>query len=266
MAPFVPPPEQVLDLMEAINRKPGPIEKKFTTWTTLLASRRRAELLDDLVAAEGWKVLSGPFAGLDLEGCPILPLHLLGGYESSLHDSIEALIARRPERVLNIGCSFGYYAAGLARRLPQARVAAHDIDAGILETCRGTARRNGVADRMDFGGEVRGEDFAAFPAGRTLVFCDIEGGERDLLDPGRFPALRGFDLVVEIHPNDAADGRALLEDRFSPTHDVRFIPNDRVGGLLPPVFWERDSLDQAIAVWEGRGHATPWLVMTRRSA
>ena len=253
---------QVLHLMNVISRTPGPADLRFDAWLSLLATYRQHQLLEAIVAETGWKVLAGPFAGLDLEGCRVRPPHLLGAYEAPLHSALEGLVARHPEWVVNVGCAFGYYAVGMALRLPEARFAAHDTDPTALAACRTTAARNGTAGRTVFGGELRGEDFAAYPAGRTLVICDIEGGERDLLDPERFPALTGFDLLVEVHQDRYQGTRALIEGRFAATHDIAIIPNDRAEGRLPPALWEHNSLDQVLAIWEGRKEPTPWLVMT----
>ncbi|MCP5373255.1 MAG: methyltransferase [Hyphomicrobiales bacterium] len=256
--------EELLDTMEAINRKPGSMDQKIKTWTALLASFRQRQLMAHLVATGGWRVQGGPFRGMRLDDTYLVPPHLLGGYEASLHPAMEAAVARGYGQIVNIGCSFGYYAIGLARRCPRARVAAHDIDAAALESCRRLAGLNGVADRLSFGGEVTHGDFATWPAGDTLIICDIEGGERDLLDPAAAPALLGFDLVVEIHQDPEEGTRALIESRFAATHDVRFVGNDRVQAEIPAAFWGADSLDQAILAWECRGSATPWLVLTRR--
>lgn len=254
--------DRILNLMNVITHTPGPMDFRVDAWLSLLATYRQHQLLEAIVAGSGWKVLAGPFAGLDLEGCRVRPPHLLGAYEAPLHSALESLIARRPEWVVNIGCAFGYYAVGLALRLPEGRIAAHDSDPAALDACRATATRNGTAGRTVFGGELRGDDFAAYPAGRTLVLCDIEGGERDLLDPVRFPALAGFDLLVELHQDRERGTRRLIEDRFAPTHEIAFVPNDRAEGRLPPALWEHNSLDQVLALWEGRKEPTPWLVMT----
>ena len=255
--------KDVVAQLNRIEQTPGPLEKKLDAWLAVLSSYKQRALVFDIAEQAGWKVLSGPFAGLDLEGNRLDPCHLLGLYESALHRPIEDLLSadRNYCHVLNIGCAFGYYAVGIARRLPDAKIHAHDIDPVQQEACKRTAEKNGVTDRIEIKGVCQGEAFQDFPANETLVFCDIEGGERELLDPDRYPALKNFDLVVEIHQVETEGTRALLEERFALTHEVDFIPNGFVGGDLPEVLWQRNSLDQTLAVWEGRGEPTPWLIM-----
>ena len=69
-------------------------------------------------------MLAGPFAGMQLTHEGILPLHLMGGYEHVLAPHLDRLLARPYDRILYIGCSFGNYAVGFARRLPGIAVAA----------------------------------------------------------------------------------------------------------------------------------------------
>jgi hypothetical protein len=70
------------------------------------------------------------------------------------------------------------------------------------QTCAALATKNAVADRMQVGALFQPQDFAAHTASadrRVLVLCDIEGAERDLLDPLAAPALAGMDIIVESH-------------------------------------------------------------------
>ena len=167
------------------------------------------------------------------------------------------------EVVLNVGCAEGYYAVGLARRMPAVRVHAFDLDPRAREACAGLAEKAGVADRVDVRGEFRPDDVAACASRRVLLLCDIEGAEKELLDPSAAPALRGVDLIVECH-----DGAAkVLMDRFAPSHDVTAVVDDGLRRLEDAPAWFRQlaHLDQLLATWEWRGEATPWLVMTARA-
>src|SRR5262245_4204461 len=94
------------------------------------ALRFPSSLLAEVVASQtNFVVPYGPFLGLRCinasTGSTIVP-RLLGSYEAELHDTIEKLAGRDYRRVVNIGCGEGYYAVGLARRLPSARVFALD--------------------------------------------------------------------------------------------------------------------------------------------
>jgi threonine dehydrogenase-like Zn-dependent dehydrogenase len=175
------------------------------------------------------------------------------------------LAADPPDIILNIGCAEGYYAIGLARLMPSARVLAHDIDPNALDLCRKMAEMNGVADRISLGGRVDGAAFAALAGQKVLVVCDIEGAEIDLLDPAAFPALRGFTLVVEAHDEpDAPPVSDELERRFAASHAVTRATSLRRPIDLPAEYFGLSEIDQLLLVWEGRGVPTPWLVMAPR--
>jgi hypothetical protein len=214
-------------------------------------------------------VQGGPFEGMQFvaqsaEGCH-LP-KLLGCYEAELHPHILAAAARDYQAVINIGAAEGYYAVGLARMMPRVRVYAYDTNEAAHPICRSLAERNGVAERVVVGSTFHGEDFAQFADRRTLVVCDIEGGETELLDPARYPALAAMDLIVELHDSPGAQPSALIPERFAASHTVTLVRHSAHSAKLPRLFEPLGHLDQLLAVWEWRSAPTPWAVMQARAA
>jgi hypothetical protein len=257
----------VLDqLQRALAAEGAPPDVKLHQALRLLAKYRSMLVSNTLAHQLGTKVQDGPFAGMEFlsssrEGCTAPKL--LGTYESELHLHIKGAIRRGYDRVVNIGSAEGYYAVGMALSLPDAEIRAYDIDERARAACRELAERNGVAERVATAGEFRGEDFDALAAeeGRTLVLCDIEGAERELLDPERYPGLKTLDLIVELH--DVYD-RAISQDltaRFERSHDMILIPHSLPRGKLPMFLQGFDNLDRLLAVWEWRSGPTPWVVM-----
>ena len=98
------------------------------------------------------------------------------------------------------------------------------------------------------------DDFAAYAGRKTLVLCDIEGAERELLDPEAAPALRGMDLIVESHDCVAAGTTRLLTARFQSTHAITVVVDSGERRLpkVPPWFTRLGHLDQLLATWEWR--------------
>jgi len=220
----------------------------------------------------GDRVFAGPFRGMALSK-EILSLRpapvLLGTYEWELHGALDEAIAKSYQNVVNIGCADGYYSVGLALRMPHAKIYAHDIDEAAQKSCRAMAALNGVADRVIVGGVFNGEDFAKFAGEETLVFMDIEGAERELLDPAAYPALAGMDVIVELHDCDIAGLSTAIPSRFAATHDVRVIPNMPFNFPLEKVLgpdYVPDHFDNLIATWEGRAGPTPFGVFKRKTA
>lgn len=233
----------------------------------LLAKWRHQLISNTLVARDGMVVRAGPFAGMTIgphgsEGCHAP--RLLGCYEHELHPHLERLIARGFPTVLNIGCSAGYYAVGLARRMPDTLVHAHDTDANAQALCRRLAEANGVAERLRIGGLFTGADFARFAGEEVLVVMDIEGGELALLDPDAHPALRGMSILVECHDVVRPGITKTLAARFAPMHRIERVGHRLAAPPLPDWMQGLGHLDQLLATWEWRAGPTPWLVMEPR--
>ncbi|MFM2044617.1 MAG: hypothetical protein RLY86_3193, partial [Pseudomonadota bacterium] len=193
------------------------------------------------------------------EGC--YAPKIVGSYEQELHPHIEAAIARGYGHVVNIGMAEGYYATGMALRLPDAIVDAFDLNEETHPVARRLAAMNGVADRVRIGGRFCGDDFSRYPAGDTLVICDIEGAEDELLDPQLYPALAGFDIIVELHECPKPGLSDRMAARFAATHNITRVPHG--GREIPdiPILQEFGHLDQLLTFWEWRSGPTPWAVM-----
>jgi hypothetical protein len=173
-------------------------------------------------AVFGWQVRRGPFAGMRYvreSVCSTLAPKLLGTYECELNDWLEALIARKFFRVLNIGAAEGYYAVGFALRSPGTRVIAFEADAGGRTLISEMAALNKVNNRVAVAGHCSCEILDRHLAGQDapLLIVDIEGGEIELLDPERLPALRRCPMLIELHERrePAAD---ILRARFAHSH------------------------------------------------
>lgn len=251
-------------VVETLERSDLGAETKLDGVFQACLAHRTAKIAGDIVPQLGETVRGGPFAGMtyllaQAEGC-IIP-KLLGCYEQELHPVLEAAQQGGFQDILNIGCAEGYYAVGLARSMPGATIHAYDTNETARQRCQVLAERNGVAGRVRIGETMGAADFAPF-AGRTLVICDIEGGEFDLLDPARVPALAGMDLLVEIHPNGANTVEAFTA-RFSDTHDVEVIPTAVRNPESFPELAAMTPLDKSLALIE-RLEATPWAYMTAK--
>ena len=236
----------------------------------LLSKWRSVLIQNTLLEKEGTKVLQGPLQGLDFiersaEGCHIAKL--LGCYEQPLQPYIAAAINKGYSTLLNIGCAEGYYAVGFARAMPNTKSLAFDTDPKAQVACRELAAKNGVSDRVEVGGLFSPADFANYDHESTLVFCDIEGAELELLDPEIAPALKSMDLIVESHECLRPGITDTLITRFSATHDIHLVSDNGSRQLenVPAWFKQLSHLDQLLATWEWRSGPTPWLVMRAKN-
>ncbi len=244
-----------------------PVPQKLDSLFEISFARRLSAVTRRIVPALGEVVAEGPFAGMvygkDIaEGCTVPKL--LGCYEQELHPALNRAIETDYGAILNIGCAEGYYAVGLARVLPTARVFAWDIDPSAREKTVRNASANGVADRIMVEGAFDAAQFDVFDGQRALVICDIEGAEFDLLDPARTPALAGFDLIVELHPNEERSVGEFTA-RFEATHDMEIVqPEARDPGRFAALS-ASPVLDRMFALVE-RLEATPWAVLRLKTA
>ena len=232
----------------------------------LLSKWRSVLIQNTLLQVQGTVVMQGPLAGMDFlplsaEGCHIAKL--LGCYEQPLQAFIEQAITIGYPTVLNIGCAEGYYAVGMARRMPSTQVLAFDLNPNAQEVCTALAQKNSVSDRVKVGALFKTEDFANYANQKVLVLCDIEGAEKDLLNPEIAPALKGMDLIVESHECLIPGITQTLVNRFKESHQIYLVQDNGQRQLkdAPQWFTNLAHLDQLLATWEWRSGPTPWLVM-----
>jgi hypothetical protein len=206
--------------------------------------RRIAAATKRFVAWHGLHVSGGPFAGLQYPDRTPLSLvpKLLGIYERELHGAIEDAIRSAPATIVNVGAADGYYAVGLARRCPEARVIAFEADPEQRALLSRVAAVNDVSVEIE--GVARRDDL---PAGQGLIVMDCEGCERTLLEQPLDAT-----IIVELHDvYDPGVGDAVVA-RFRDTHDVTVVPTapQPPGGILS----------------EQRPGPMRWAVMTPRRA
>lgn len=186
---------------------------------------REAAFLKDLFA-DNRTILSGPFKGLryldQSSGSVLLP-KLLGTYEAALHPWIDEVLAGNYATLIDIGCAEGHYAVGLARACSDLTVFAYDLNPKAQELCRRLAELNGVKGRVKIETECGRRELEQHADGKTLIICDIEGAEFELLDPQKTPALKNCDLIIEAHDFINPDITPTLKQRFQPTHRIETV-------------------------------------------
>lgn len=254
---------QILSIVNEPNTDPN---LKLNTGLRLLAKWRSLLLQNTLLENNGPRVLQGPLKGMNLaeqssEGCYVPKL--LGCYEQPLQPYLTRAIYRNYETLINIGCAEGYYAVGLVVAMPNTKSLAFDTDKKAQKSCSDLAEKNHVADRVTIGDRFNVEHFANYKSHDALILCDIEGAEKDLLDPLKAPALAHLDIIVESHECLVGGITEELIKRFSSTHNIERVDDtgERSLDAAPNWFDNLAHLDQLLATWEWRSGPTPWLVM-----
>ena len=224
----------------------------------------------------GSRVQRGPFAGMryiERAADSAYLQRLLGIYERELHGVVEKACALGLAQIVNPGAAEGYYAVGMALRNPQARVLAFERDPQVRSALVEMVRINSVGDRLQIGGFCGMAELNAsleHAKGKTLVVCDIEGGEEVLLDPQAAPGLRSCWMLVEVHEFVKRGIGDTLMNRFSTTHRVEQIWQEpRSASEYPFKNMATRLLPRRYLEWavrEPRPERMSWLWMEPRQA
>lgn len=221
----------------------------------------------------GGKVISGPFAGMQYIDAAVGSAHLpkiAGTYESELAPAIEAEIKRGPKHLVDIGSAEGYYAVGLAWRIPGMQVTTFETSKEGRALMAKLAVANRVYDRFTVHGTCTPEDLAATlqKTEPGLLICDIEGGEMEVLDVDAVPDLAKWNILCEVHDCIRAGITEELRARFAPFSDIaeiravprtsRDLPTPVRNPMLRP--WLTKQLD------EYRPGPMTWLYITPRTS
>ncbi len=221
-------------------------------------------------SASNGTVVSGPFAGLRYVHRSIGSTYspkLLGTYEKELWAVMEQIILIKYQSIINIGAAEGYYAIGLATRLPSARVICFESATKEHYLLRMLAAWNRVSGQISLQGVCTSRLLRATlrRSAPSLVICDAEGAEIELLDPEIVPALRQADILVELHDLERDGASRMLRCRFAASHSVTVIRSrERLPAdwpLAQNISWE----EQAEYMAEHRSGPQEWFWMCSHS-
>ncbi len=192
------------------------------------------------------EILNGPFKGIkyidiEITEASLLP-KIVGCYERQLHPIIQRPSFEKYKQIIDIGCAEGYYALGLAKKLPGAKVFAYDINVADLEKLHALAKHNGITN-IDTFEKFDDNELKKFDLNnKTLIFCDCEGYEFELFNTKTIDNLKNVDLIIEVHDFNVEKINAKkLFDLFSKTHDIEVVNNF---WNKPEVFSGIDMLDK----------------------
>ncbi|HKY41678.1 MAG TPA: hypothetical protein VJM50_01180 [Pyrinomonadaceae bacterium] len=245
----------------------------YETLRTARDKRELEQIFAKISANKDLVVEAGPFRGMRylprLTASDTLLSHtvvpkLLGSYEIELHDALAAVFERKYRQIINIGSAEGYYAVGLALNMPDVPIYAFDIASTNRELCAEMARINGVADRIFIGAECTMDELARL-AEESLIVCDCEGCELELLRPDLIPGLRTSDVVVELHDCVDETISPTILARFAESHDVNVVTKvDRDASSYSAIS-DLTPLQQNLAMSEFRWGPLLWAFLSAKT-
>lgn len=214
------------------------IANRFVARQFSIVQRTEEEVMDLLVP--DLTVKTGVCRGLRYPdrkstGSVLVP-KLLGTYESELYPVLERWISGGPDMVVDVGSAEGFYAVGLALRLPDAEIFAYDPDPAAGALFQGLASHNGVSGRIVHRGFCDAAELQNLVKGRrALVISDCEGYEDTLFAEADPQALLSADILIEAHDFLIPGITQRMVKRLESTHNVSVITSGtgRVRTELP---------------------------------
>jgi len=219
------------------------------------------------------RVEHGPFRGLKYPqaqsiNSALFP-KLLGSYERELEQILEKICRTKYSEIVDVGCAEGYYAVGLALRIPSAKVFAYDSDPAARAMCQELADLNGVRSRIAIGSFCDGETLQAIPFTRKgLIFSDCEGYEKELFTPEVVSFLSPHDVLIETHDLVDIEISQEIRRRFKTTHVITAVQS--IDDITKAHTYSYEELrnhnlsSRKILLAEDRAVIQEWLFMTPR--
>ena len=217
----------------------------------------------------GHRVFSGSFQGMkfDLPNCNTAML--LGTWEKELFHIIETIRHSSYSKIICIGAAEGYYAVGFGLIHNETPIIAFEEIPLYRSFLQKLAESNCVLNikfekRCNL---VDLKNILDFNKNRnSLVFCDVEGGEIELLNPQKIASLKYSYILVEIHEMYQDKCEKTLIKRFSKTHQIEVIKGEERSledmpqhlTFLKYIFSQKKILS---LMSEGRPYPMNWLWM-----
>lgn len=223
----------------------------------------RARLEDEVYEKTNGVVQAGPFKGMQIypdKGWAETnhAAELLGFFEQELHEFIEAEIGRLSKlenpKIANVGCAEGYYAVGLARRLPHATVHAVEPHERSMQIALKNAENNRV--------RIVPTNIEQALEAPDLIVMDCEGAETEYLDPEKYPGIRNASIIAEMHQLPGEDDvLRIVRDNLAATHAGKLVFEGARNPNMTPLLWNKSSLDRWLVVCESRPCIMCWAVL-----
>ncbi len=213
-------------------------------------------------------ILSGPFKGMKF-GEQLLGVPMVAGtYELELHEVFHRLATSGFSRILDIGAAEGYYAVGVALWQPRCQVLAYEANPIFHDSIRRLAQNNNVLPRIVIMGSCQLSDLRALGSdlAGSFMIVDVEGYEKELLNPQEVPALKEATILVEVHDCFVPGCDEAIRRRFEASHTISAIRmRDRqpweypIKSTLNRLSLMRSAVVQSIS--DGRSENTRWLLL-----
>ncbi|MDC3282903.1 hypothetical protein OAU80_02395 [Opitutales bacterium] len=200
---------------------------------------------------------------------PTKPM-LLGVWEKELSfiwDSLE-----NHEFIIDVGAAEGFYAVGLARKYPNKKIIAFEMNPTSKILLEKTIKDNSVKNLEVFG-KCEYQDLSKIynKLRNSFIIMDCEGHELELLKNSEPSIFKKTHILVELHEMYAVGCTNILKRRFADTHQVSEIEGQHrsLSDWPSELSFLRFLFPQKLLLHfmdEGRPHPMNWLYMKPKSS
>ena len=215
------------------------------------------------------KVMQGPFTGMKFCVPDYNTAMLSGTWEKELWETLDDFLAIDPKRILCIGAAEGYYAVGLGIRFPNCRIIAFEQQRKYQIMLGRLSIENDLSN-LQLQGKCTPNTLQQTLGANldsSIVICDVEGYEIELLDPSNIKSLSKSYILVELHPMYVENCESIILNRFTQSHEISKIKGrvrtlddlpTRAVSFLSLLFGKETILS---LMEEGRPYPMDWLWM-----
>lgn len=214
-------------------------------------------------------VQGGPFTGLRYVDKAVGSnyLHkLVGSYEAVLHPVLSEIFQKRFDTVIDIGAAEGYYLVGVGQKFPGAKLVGFETESTGRELVAEMYTKNYLTNELVLEGTATPANVAPYITGATLLICDCEGGELDILNPDVEAAFAEVDTaLIELHDFIRPGIKEALIERFSPTHDITLVPFKMADPSQFPFLASITNQSEQYEILRERGwQEQEWMILSRK--
>ena len=249
------------------------MSKIFDAISKAIMKQRRKMLARSIFDRYDGVVQRGPYAGMKLgdrsnisQGP--LGLKILGLYESLVVEKIHSV--KNFDDFINFGAADGYMALGPLFNSSCKRAICFEMTEEGRGAVERNAKINNIYDALIIRGKVDQDVIFSLSEleinpSRSVVLCDIEGAEFEVLTKEVFTFLRGATLIVELHDKLMSNGYGLREKLLknipgdAHTHIISQKRASSFEGIID--LEELNDSDRALVMSEGRKFFGEWLIV-----
>lgn len=172
-------------------------------------------------------IIDGPFKGLHYVDKAVgsTYLHKMAGYyEAVLIPFIQEAFNKDIKNILDIGAAEGYYTTGFGKHFPEASIVAFEIEDDGRRLIQEMYNINNLTNTIHILGEATNQNIVNYITPNTLLICDIEGAEKDILNIENKDIYKNIEYgIIELHDDFIAGCEESVKSYFQDTHNVDIV-------------------------------------------